>query len=703
MNFSLFSRRATGVTLCLYDRRHAGEPSRVIPLKQRTHNVWHVFVPDLRPGQLYGYRVDGPFDPSKGLFFNPHKLLLDPYAKAITHKSELNSGEHFPFVRTQPQKMDMRANDAVTAKCVVVDDAFDWQGVKGPRHASQDLVIYEIHVKGFTAHPSAQVGKPGTYLGFVERLPYLRQLGVNAVELLPIHESVTEQHLLRKELTNYWGYSTVGFFAPDSRFAAAKDVDGAQVNEMKTLVRECHRHGIEVILDVVYNHTGEEGPAGPMLCFRGIDNPTYYKLDSNNLGHYRDYTGCGNSVNAGDPIVVRMIMDSLRYWVTEYHIDGFRFDLATTLGRTRDEFDAAAPLFAAMEQEPLFNHVRLIAEPWDVGPGGYRLGHFLSKFHEWNGHYREVVRKFVRGDEGQLAEMGFALTGSSELFGLSGRAPYQSINYVTTHDGFTLWDLVSYDGKHNEANGEDNRDGEWQNYSHNWGVEGATKDPEVLALRQRAVKNFMAVMMLSHGTPMVVAGDEFGRTQRGNNNAYCQDNELTWLDYRLAERYPGCFRFLQKLIEFRMDHPVLRKRHFVNGQPPRMGCLPDILWFDKKGNPPDWHGDEQRFLAYLLDGCAHADEADTDDADMLIILNMESEPVDFPLPSPPMEKVWADVLDTSKVPPHDFRVPDADGYTPYRLKRYIAAPFSVALLMSRPARPEDRPRPPTLVPVRRHP
>ncbi len=653
VNFALFSRNATGVSLCLYDADDASEPSRVIAMKNCGNFVWGEFVPDVGAGQLYGYRVHGPWNPRKGHRFNPNKLLIDPYAKAITHKPDLRHEALFGYVREKGDDsvMDDRASDAFAPKCVVTDDAFDWQGVGKPRISMNDLVIYEVHLKGMTAHPSSGVDKPGAYLGFVEKIPYLKDLGVNAVELLPTQECVDELHFVETGLTNYWGYSTIGYFAPDSRFAATR---GEQVREFKTLVRECHRAGIEVIMDVVYNHTGEGGHLGPNIAFRGIDNAVYYKLREDNRRYYTDYTGCDNTLNLGDPDVLRMATDSLRYWVTQCGVDGFRFDLGVTLGRPKHSFDPAAPFFMALRQDPVLRGVKMIVEPWDLGEGGFRQGGFPVGFAEWNGRFRDSVRRFVRGDEAQLALMGYHLTGSSDLFKLGGRGPESSINHVTCHDGFPLNDVLSYKRKHNGANGEENRDGTNENFSFNCGVEGPTADGKIIEGRLRAAKNLACILLFSQGVPMIAAGDEMLKTQSGNNNAYCQDNEISWLDYGLLEKNADFHSFMKKLIALRLGHPVFRRRRFLDGTAVDDMKALDIAWFGAGGELPDWHNPKGRFLAFVLNGGDIRNGENLFDYDVLMVLNMEQNDVDFTLPEMPSGGHWARVIDTSRVAPDDF-------------------------------------------------
>ncbi|MBI5210212.1 MAG: glycogen debranching protein GlgX, partial [Elusimicrobia bacterium] len=530
VNFALYSRRAEGVELVLFDEP-GGEPSEVIRVENRTRFVWHAFVRGLKAGQLYGYRVHGPFEPAAGLRFNRHKLLMDPYAKAVTGKFKNARNSLLAYDPASPLRdlsLDASDNSRAVPKSIVVDDAFDWEGVEPPGIPLEKLIIYETHLKGFTANPNSRVQRPGTYLGFIEKIPYLKKLGINAVELLPVHESYVEDRLLEAGLTNYWGYNTVGFFAPESSYAAGKR-PGCQVAEFKALVRELHRAGIEVILDVVYNHTGEGSELGPTISLKGIDNTTYYALTGppeQPARFYLNHTGCGNSLNAGDAAVVRLVMDSLRYWVESMRVDGFRFDLASVLGRGPGGYDKSAAFFTAVSQDPVLSAVKLIAEPWDIGT--CQVGNFPVDWSEWNGRFRDTMRRFVKGDAGVLREVGWRITGSADLYGDDGRSAFNSINFTTCHDGFTLHDLLAYDHKHNEANGEGNRDGTDDNGSWNCGAEGPSDDPEVAGLRHRLAKNHVCMLLFSCGTPMLLGGDEFLRTQAGNNNAYCQDNELAW-------------------------------------------------------------------------------------------------------------------------------------------------------------------------------
>jgi glycogen operon protein len=531
VNFALFSEHATAVALCLYDERDPGKEVRQVRVEQRTDQVWHVYLPGVRPGTLYAFRVNGPYEPRQGHRFNPAKALLDPYAKAIAGTLQWNDA--FFGYRAGDPAGDVRPDDRDSApylpKSVVVDPTFDWEGDRPPLTRWSRTVIYEMHVKGFTRrHPEAPPELRGTYAGLAApaAVRHLTELGVTAVELLPVHHSVTEKHQADRGLTNYWGYNSIGFFCPDSRYSSSGHL-GQQVDEFKRMVKTLHRAGIEVILDVVYNHTAEGNHLGPTLSFRGIDNAAYYRLSSEDLRYHVDYTGCGNTLNMRHPRTIQLLMDSLRYWVLDMHVDGFRFDLAAALARELHDVDRLSAFFDVIHQDPVISQVKLIAEPWDLGEGGYQVGNFPVGWTEWNGKYRDTIRRYWKGDEGQVAELAYRLTGSSDLYEMGGRRPYASVNFVTAHDGFTLADLVSYDAKHNLANGEDNRDGTDDNGSWNCGVEGPTDDPAILALRERQMRNFLATLFLSQGIPMLLSGDEIGHTQRGNNNAYCQDNELS--------------------------------------------------------------------------------------------------------------------------------------------------------------------------------
>jgi len=553
VNFAVYSRHAREVFLLLFDSP-GGPPTDVIRLEHCTRHIWHTFVRGTQAGQLYGYKMRGDYNPAMGLRFNEYRLLLDPYAKAITDKYTNTDNlliAYDPYAPDRDLVMDRRDNSLVVPKSIVIDNAFDWQGDSHPDIPLEKLVMYEVHLKGFTMHGSSGVSAPGTYLGFIEKIPYLQSLGINAVEFLPLQEFYFDDFLLNRGLTNYWGYNTIGFFAPELSYSS-RSFPGCQVTEFKTLVRALHKAGIGVIMDVVYNHTGEGTRLGPTICFRGIDNPTYYCLEGppdEPLRHHRDVTGCGNSMNLAEPAVMRMVMDSLRYWVQEMHVDGFRFDLATALGREEGKFEKSSSFFDAISQDPVLNTIKIIAEPWDIET--YQVGNFPVDWSEWNGKFRDTVRRFMRGDAGQLQDLGWRLTGSADLFGDDGRHPYNSINFVTCHDGFTLCDLVSYSKKHNEMNREEGRDGMDENFSQNCGAEGDTADADILKLRKQLIKNFFCCLLFSRGTPMLLGGDECMRSQRGNNNAYCQDNDISWFDWDRARNNSDILEFCKKAVAFR--------------------------------------------------------------------------------------------------------------------------------------------------------
>ncbi len=652
VNFALYSRHARAVELLLFDDPGA-PPVEIIPVEHCTRHIWHVFVRGARAGQLYGYRVGGDYEPGRSLRFNPHKLLIDPYARALTGKCFNRDNLLLAYDPAAPDTaMDCRDNHALAPKAIVMDSAFDWQGDSPPDIPFEELIIYEAHLKGFTAHPSAGVRHPGTYPGFIEKIPYLKSLGVNAVEFLPLHEFYNENFLQDRGLTNYWGYNSIAFFSPVLSYSTCSR-PGCQVAEFKTLVRELHRSGIEVIMDVVYNHSGEGNHLGPTVSFRGIDNPTYYRAD--NEGRYIDITGCGNSLNLDEAPVMRMVMDSLRYWVEDMHVDGFRFDLATALGREGGRFQKSSSFFDAISQDPVLNRVKIIAEPWDIET--YQVGNFPVEWSEWNGRFRDTVRRFVRGDAGMVADLGWRLTGSADLYGDDGRSPFNSINFVTCHDGFTLNDLVSYTTKHNEANRENNRDGSDHNFSWNCGVEGPTDDPAVLALRRRLAKNYICLLLFSSGTPMMAAGDEFLRTQQGNNNAYCQDNDISWIDWALAEKNADMLAFCRRAIAFRKHNRILQRRRFYEGRDGADGGIPDIAWFGPDGRDPHWDDPELRTLCFQLH--AAAGRCGPEECRLFFILNADPKPQTVLLPDCRPGR-WRRVVDTAREHPDDFLPPGAE-------------------------------------------
>ncbi|MEY2480474.1 MAG: isoamylase [Verrucomicrobiota bacterium] len=657
VNFAIFSETATSVDLCLFDSLDAQQENIRIPMTEQTDQVWHVFLPDVKPGQLYGYRVAGPYDPERGLRFNSSKLLLDPYAKAIA--GDINWGdEMFAYVVGDEQEdlaRDFRDDAWGMPKAVVIDNAFDWGDDKRPGTPLHSSIIYEAHVKGFTKLcPDVPDELRGTYagLGSAGAIKYFKELGVTAVELLPIHAHVDDKALIDRGLTNYWGYNSIGFFAPHAEYSSSGAM-GGQVSEFKTMVRNLHAAGIEVIVDVVYNHTAEGNHLGPTLSFRGIDNIASYRLLTENPRFYLDFTGTGNTFNLLHPRTLQLVMDSLRYWVNDMHVDGFRFDLASTLARDETGVNKLHAFFEIIHQDPVLSQVKLIAEPWDVGEGGYQVGNFPVLWAEWNGKYRDTVRAFWKGDEGRIGDIAYRLTGSPDLYQHSGRRPYASINFVTAHDGFTLTDLVSYNDKHNEANGENNNDGDNNNNSWNCGAEGATDDPEINELRERQRRNFLATLFLSQGVPMLCAGDEFGRTQNGNNNAYCQDNELSWLGWQRDEKQNQLLDFTKKLIQLRHDHPVFRRPKFFQGRRIRGSEIKDVMWFNPGGNQmsdEEWASPFVRCLGMLLSGDTidvsnFAGEPIRDDT-FLFLINAHYEPIPFVLPG--QENLeWQLILDTN--------------------------------------------------------
>ena len=652
-NFALFSEVAERVELCLLDQK--GRETRV-DLPEIDGFVWHGYLPDVQPGQRYGYRVHGPYDPSRGHRCNPAKLLLDPYAKAIDGQID-GHRSLFSYDFADPARLNTEDSAAHTMVSVVVNPFFDWGHDRPPNHGYADSVIYEAHVKGLTQrHPAVPAELRGTYaaIGHPAIVDHLTDLGVTAIELMPVHQFVNDPHLRAKKLSNYWGYNTIGFFAPHNGYSRTGN-PGQQVQEFKQMVKALHEADIEVILDVVYNHTAEGNHLGPTLCFRGIDNASYYRLVDDDPAHYFDTTGTGNSLLMRHPHVLQLLMDSLRYWVTEMHVDGFRFDLAATLARQFHEVDRLSAFFDLVQQDPIVSQVKLIAEPWDVGEGGYQVGGFPPLWSEWNGKYRDTVRDFWRGEPSTLGEFASRLSGSSDLYEHTARKPSASINFVTAHDGFTLADLVSYNEKRNEANGEDNKDGESHNRSWNCGVEGPTDDAEVNTLRRRQQRNFLATLLLSQGVPMICHGDELGRTQHGNNNGYCQDNELTWVDWDLDEHREALLEFTRALVHLRRDHPVLRRRRFFAGNADHGGEseLGDIDWFGTDGEhmtDDDWHEAHVKAVTVFLNGEAITEpdqrgEPVVDDS-FLIMYNAAANDVLFTVPPADFGASWACVLDT---------------------------------------------------------
>ena len=659
-NFAIASTVAGSVTLCLFDQ--AGAETR-IPLADNDADVWHAFVPGTGPGQAYGYRVDGPWNPAQGLRCNPAKLLLDPYAKAVSGTVSFGP-EVLGQDETDPDAPSTLDSAGHVPRSLVVDPAFGWQDDKRPWYRYADTVLYEVHVKGFTMrHPDIPPPLRGTYagLGHQAAIAHLTGLGVTTVELLPVHQNVPEAFLVGRGLTNYWGYNTIGFFAPHNGYSAAVRAGrpGGQVAEFQAMVDALHQAGLEVILDVVFNHTAEAGPDGPALCFRGIDNTAYYRVEPGDPGLYYDTTGCGNALNAGDPIMLQLMMDSLRYWLTEMHADGFRFDLAPTLARQEGAFDKVSAFLDMVAQDPVVSRAKLVAEPWDVGQmDSYDLGRFPPLWREWNGKYRDTMRDFWRSHPVGLGEFANRFAGSSDLYGTVGRLPTASVNLITVHDGFTLANLVSYDDKHNEANGENNRDGTSDNNSWNCGAEGPTGDPGILALRARQSRAMLTTLMLSFGVPMLLGGDEMGRTQHGNNNAYCQDNETTWFDWASADT--ALLDYTRNLIAFRRAHPVFRRRRFLAGTE-----ASELQWFTPAGTPmdsADWADPNARAIAIYLDGSDDPDRAEDGtpllDDDFLVLVNAWWQPLGFTLP-PPVPGQNGTPRSTATTPPPPRKRPNA--------------------------------------------
>jgi isoamylase len=657
-NFALFSENATGVDLCLFDNN---DKETRVPLTEVSNFVWHGYLPGIGPGQRYGYRVHGPYAPEEGHRFNPHKLLIDPYAKAID--GEVGSGPEIFGYNWNDPKEDLSFSELDSAslvpKSVVVDESFDWEDDALLRTPWHETIIYETHVRGFTKqHPDIPEALRGTYAGLAHpaAIEHLQRLGVTAVELMPIHHYLSlPGYLVDKGLKNYWGYDSINFFAPFAGYSSGGSV-GQQVNEFKQMVKALHRAGIEVILDVVYNHTGEGNHLGPTLSLRGVDNSAYYRLVEDNPRYYMDFTGCGNSLYMRHPQVLKLIMDSLRYWVLEMHVDGFRFDLASALARELYEVNSLAAFFDIIHQDPIIADVKLIAEPWDVGEGGYQVGNFPVLWSEWNGRYRDTVRDFWRGEERTLGEFAYRLTGSPDVyFQMNGRRPNASINFITAHDGFTLNDLVSYNEKHNEMNGEDNRDGDNYNRSWNCGVEGETDDSKVLQLRERQRRNFLTTLMLSQGIPMLVGGDEIGRTQRGNNNAYCQDNDISWFDWDLKEANEDLLNFVRELIYFRRQHPVFRRRKWFQGQAIHGSGVTDIGWYNPDGSEmtqQQWDVGYAKSIALFLNGnkipSPGPQGQKISDDSFLIFFNAHYEMLEFALPAQFKDETWNLVIDTKE-------------------------------------------------------
>jgi len=659
VNFALFSEHAAAVKLCLFHSPEDEEEYMQINILEVSGYVWHIYLPGFKPGQIYGYRVFGRYKPREGFRFNPHKLLIDPYAKAICGRVQItekmlgfnpdSADKRYPF------KKDIRDSAGDVSKCVVIDPWFNWEGDERPEIPMHDSVIYELHVKGFTAmHPGIPENERGTYKGLTSPLiiEYFKKLGITAIELMPVHHFVHDWFLAQKGLSNYWGYNSIGYFAPHAEYAAT-GMAGKQVSEFKEMVKSYHKAGIEVILDVVYNHTGEGDHLGPTLCFRGIDNHSYYRLDDKMPDRYKDYTGTGNTLNMLKAQTLQMVMDSLRYWVTEMHVDGFRFDLASAVARGLFDVGKLSAFLDTIHQDPVISQVKLIAEPWDLGEGGYQVGNFPVLWAEWNGKFRDCVRRFWRGDESQVKELAYRLSGSSDLYEDDGRLPSASINFITCHDGFTLHDLVSYNQKHNNANQEDNKDGENHNLGWNSGVEGPTDDPSVITLREKRKRAFLATLLLSQGVPMISHGDEYGRTQMGNNNVYCQDNELSWFNWQWSDMQKAFFDFTCQLIELRKNQPVLHRRRFFKGRRIRGTGVRDIRWLNTEGtdmSDKQWDVSFIRCMGMLLNG-EHINEVNecgepVKDDILLLLVNSYWDKIDFVLPNTELSPKWEILINT---------------------------------------------------------
>jgi isoamylase len=679
-NFSIFSEVAERVELCLFDENGV---ETHIDLPERTAFCWHGYLRGVRPGQRYGYRVHGPWDPGQGHRCNPAKLLLDPYARAIAGEIKWDRAVFpYPLGGDEMQREDSDSAPFVP-KSIVVDGTFDWEGDTLLRRPLHETIVYETHVKGFTKrHPEVPEALRGTYAGLAHPavIEHLTRLGITAIELMPIHQFVHESHLVEKGLRNYWGYHSIGYFAPHGEYSSSGDA-GAQVREFKEMVKALHRAGIEVILDVVYNHTGEGNHLGPMLCLKGIDNRAYYRTVEGDARFYMDYTGTGNTLNMRHPNALQLVMDSLRYWVQEMHVDGFRFDLASTLARELYDVDRLSAFFDIIHQDPVLASVKLIAEPWDIGEGGYQVGNFPVRWCEWNGKYRDTMRDFWRGEPHTLAEFANRLTGSSDLYRDDGRKPHASVNFVIAHDGFTLRDLVSYNDKHNEANGEDNRDGESHNRAWNCGAEGPADDPEVNACRARQQRNFLTTLLLSQGIPMLLAGDEMGRTQQGNNNAYCQDNEISWMDWASLDR--ELLEFTRGVVQLARSHPVFQRRRWFRGRPLRGKDVADIAWFRFDGqqmSDEDWDVGYAKSLAVFLNGDALRD-LDPDgnrlrDDSFLLVFNAHHEPLTLTLPPASFGEEWRVVVDTN--------APAGDGGRAMRAETPVEVGARSVMVLTRP-------------------
>lgn len=690
VNFAVFSRNATSVTLFLFNKAQDNIPFAELvldPVQNKTGDVWHIRVMGIKEGVFYLYKVDGPYEPDKGHRFNRYKFLLDPFARALTGSYiwDLNKSRGYDW--DSPQKdLSFSQFDDISSmpKSVIINDNFDWQGDRPLNFPLRHSIIYETHVSGLTRHSSSGVSNPGTFKGVIEMIPYLKELGITSLELMPIFEfdinSVRRKNpLTGKSLENYWGYDPISFFAPKGSYSSSGS-DGNQVQEFKEMVRELHKSGIEVILDVVFNHTGEGSELGPTLSFRGWDNNLYYIL-SEDKRFYKNYSGCGNTLNCNHPIVRSLIRSCLQYWVIEMHVDGFRFDLGSILGRDQDgNMMDNPPILEGIAEDPVLRNTKIIAEAWDAG-GAYQVGSFPGgRWAEWNDKFRDDIRSFWRGDPGMVHVLATRLTGSSDLFMSDGRKPFHSINFITSHDGFTLYDLLSYNKKHNEANGEDNRDGGDNNISYNYGEEGVSSNPEILAIRSRQAKNLMATLMLSLGTPMILGGDEFLRTQGGNNNAYCQNNEVSWYNWNFKNDNSDNFTFLKKLIDFRKRHPSFHRPEFYLGEDSNFNEIPDITWYNREGNNPDWdHMDH--CLAYRLDGTEAEVREDKDDNDFFLMFNSSLNDQLFKICSSPMGTLWFRSIDTAMSEGQDILIFGDEQYLE-KQDEYIVQAKSVVVLLS---------------------
>lgn len=691
VNFSVFTRNGTGVILELFRDPDDEKPYctyQFDPLINRTGDIWHVFVAGLEKESLYLYRVDGPFRPNEGLRFNVHKYLLDPYAKALTPGSIFTGSDKgsFPQPRIDADLAYVTTHSAAGfPKCIVIDDDFDWQGDRPLNYPLRRSVLYEAHVRGLSVHPSSRRPHAGTYRGVIESIPYLKELGITSLELLPINEFDENENIrvnprTGERLKNYWGYSTIAFFAPKATYAS-DTVGAGPVREFKEMVRELHRAGIEVILDIVFNHTAEGNERGVTMSFRGFDNPIYYMLEDNKR-YYRNYSGCGNTVNCNHPVVRTLIIDCLRYWVTEMHIDGFRFDLGSILGRDqKGKMLENPPMLERIAEDPILRQTKIIAEAWDAG-GAYQVGWFPGgRWAEWNDRYRDDVRRFWRGDTGAIHQFATRVTGSSDLYLRDGRKPFHSINFVTSHDGFTLNDLVSYNGKHNDENGEENRDGSDHNISYNYGFEGSTVNPRIEGIRNRQIKNMLVTLLVSLGTPMILMGDEIRRTQGGNNNAYCQDNDISWMNWEYRQRHGDVFRFVREVIRFRLSHPAFQRPEFLTGKDSSSHSIPDITWFDENGRTPDW-AKIDNFIAYRLVGSQASIISDCDDNDFYIMFNSSPRDITATVCPPPPGKKWFRAIDTSYDAPDDIR--DAGNEVVLQnQEKYVILSRSSVVLISR--------------------